>query len=122
MRDHMLAGVRRTGTWAIEVPPELYPALHKIIRGLHFHHTGALLPKKCQFSCTVVNDSSSEDFETLNHSSVGVSYSDVFESRYFLLQDHGAVSIWWLRFYTQLSFRCIAETAKQGFFLSIHQH
>jgi hypothetical protein len=109
LRSSLLAGKSRTGGQpAIQIDKErFYPALEKIVRGLYRYHTGKLLPPQCTFNWLIVNYLQDENPDLLNRSSQGLSYSDVFESRYLILKNDDAErSIWWLRLYIQLSLRC----------------
>ncbi len=107
LMSSLLAGKgRASGQPAIQIDTKrFYPALEKIVRGLYRHHTGRLLPPKCTFKCLIVNYLQDENPNLINRSSPGLSYSDVFESRYLILKRE---SIWWLRLYVELSLRCNA--------------
>jgi len=109
LMSSLLVGKRRaSGQPAIQIDTKrFYPALEKIVRGLYRHHTGRFLPPKCTFKCLIVNYLQDENPDLINHSSPGLSYSDVFESRYLILKsDCAELSIWWLRLYVGLSLRC----------------
>jgi len=90
----------------------MYPMLEKIVRGLYHHHTGRLLLPKTEFFWGL-NETLVGGLATLfDQSAAGLSYPGVFECRYGVAADETTEkTMWWLRFYDSVVFRCLTNTA-----------
>jgi hypothetical protein len=90
----------------------VYPMLKKIVRGLHYRHSGRFLTPDAEFSWKLdepLNETTTAIFQAC---SAGVSYPGVFECRYGFGTGAGVEgSVWWLRFYEDRVFHCITRVA-----------
>ena len=87
----------------------VYPSLIKMVRGLYRHHTGRLLERDVRFSWALNEVLFGTREEVFASSTPGLSYGDVFDSRYIVAESDGVeVVAWWLRFYQWSVFRCYA--------------
>jgi hypothetical protein len=85
----------------------MYPSLEKMVRGLYHHHAGRLLPRDAQFSWGVNEPLYGIREQMFGYATPGLSYGDVFESRYIVEDQKGLeIAAWWLRFYQWTVFRC----------------
>ena len=86
----------------------VYPTLEKIVRGLHCHHTGRLLPRGASFAWSLNEILYGVREQLFEYATPGLHYSDVFESRYVVEEQNGLeFTAWWLRFYQWTVFRCL---------------
>jgi hypothetical protein len=91
----------------------MYPMLEKMVRGLYHHHTGWFLAPSARLSWGL-NERPFGSLQTaFSKSASGLLYPGVFECRYWTVSDSaGETSLWWLRFYDSVIFRCAANVAR----------
>jgi hypothetical protein len=89
----------------------MYPMLQKMIRGLYRHHLDRLLPPTTEFLWGL-NEPLTGGLATLfAQSEPGLAYPGVFECRRGVATDDTSEkTVWWLRFYEGVVFRCITNT------------
>jgi hypothetical protein len=92
----------------------MYPMLEKIVRGLHYHHTGRFLAVNAKLSWGLFSFGLKElhgtDLALFEECDTGLSYAGVFECRYGVASDDTVEgSVWWLRFYEGVVFRCVTS-------------
>ena len=87
----------------------VYPSLEKMVRGLHFHHTGYLLPRDRQFSWGLNEMLYGFLEQMFAHATPGLEFDDIFECRYIFEpenENEPEIVAWWMRFYRWTVFRC----------------
>ena len=85
----------------------VYPMLTKIVRGLYYRHVGRFLPTGARFSWGLNEPLEGRQAAMFEQSAAGLSYTGTFECRYAVGSDAtGEGSVWWLRFYEGVVFRC----------------
>ena len=88
----------------------VYPMLEKIVRGLYYHHTGRFLAVNARFSWGLNEPLEGSLATAFEQATTGLSYSGVFECRYGIASDDTVKgSLWWLRFYEGVVFRCVTS-------------
>jgi hypothetical protein len=86
-----------------------YPTMGKIIRGLHRHCSGTVMPNDAKFRWFLQEPLHGYRLRIFEAASPSLGYSDVFASRFFLFTDENDCVIgaqWWLRFYNTTTLEC----------------
>jgi hypothetical protein len=123
LRDSLRASLLRKvnlvssgGIWLGTAPgiridrDRFYPALEKIIRGLYRYHMGRYLSANTIFNWAINEPLQGERLKIFQLAIPGISYPDVFECRFGVASDDKTeMSIWWLRFYQELTMRCMTR-------------
>jgi len=87
-----------------------YPVMEKIVRGLYTHHRGAILPTNGRFNWKINEALQGGMAELFQNAATGREFPGVLEYRYGVATDEKTVmTIWWLRFYGGITFRCVTE-------------
>jgi hypothetical protein len=80
------------------------------VRGLYCHHVGKYFSPAVVFNWAINEPLHGERRKILQLSKPGLSYDDVFDSRYGIASEgHIEMTVWWLRFYKGLVMRCLTN-------------
>lgn len=89
---------------------QFYPPLEKILRGLYKYHAGGYLHADTMLNWAINEPLKGGRLKIFRLSEPGLSYPDVFESRFGIASDDKTeISVWWLRFYQGLVMRCVTR-------------
>lgn len=86
-----------------------YPTIEKIVRGLHRHNSGSVLPNDAKFGRWLLQEPMAGTRRAMFERASPIwGYPDVFAARFFLFTKEGSVvgTWYWLRFYNKTSIEC----------------
>jgi len=87
-----------------------YPLLEKIVRGLYAYHRGNILPTGGRFNWRINEALVGGMVALFQAAATGQTFPGVLEYRYAVARDDRTLmTIWWLRFYGGVTFRCVTE-------------
>ena len=89
-----------------------YPTIEKIVRGLHRHYAGSVMPSDARFGRWLLQEPMVGDRRIMfDAASPAVGYPDVFASKFFLFTKEGSVvgTYYWLRFYNKTPIECYVQ-------------